>query len=99
MDSAAVFHWTRSCRGWHHNVDCFVALVGKGSSGAVLTFSDYALILVFNSRMGTESRRLPFAFGVGRTVSDKRCGSAQGGNIVFRRSLGLVNALPGLERF
>ncbi len=38
MDSAAVFHWTRSCRGWHHNVGCFVALVGKGSSGAVLTF-------------------------------------------------------------
>src|SRR5258708_34077021 len=47
----------------------------------------YVFVLVFNPRMGAESRWLSCSFGSGRTVSPEGRGPARGGDMVAWRSL------------
>ena len=49
---------------------------------------DDAFVLVFNSRMGAEPRRVSCSFRSGRAILNKGCGSAWRCNMVAGRSIG-----------
>src|SRR5882762_8752239 len=57
---------------------------------------DYAFVLVFNPRMGAESRWLSCSFGSGWTVSAKGRGPARGGDMVAGRSLDFMTRWPAI---
>jgi hypothetical protein len=57
---------------------------------------DYAFVLVFNPRMGGESRWLSCSFGRGWTVSAKGRGPARGGDMVTGRSLEFMRRWPAV---